>query len=202
MLSLNPLARRFLALLAVCGVVAITSCGTEDGFGKRYAVSGTVTYNGSPLEKGTISFVPDDPKSVGASGVIENGSYTLSTAGEKDGARAGKYKVTISSKEDASAKAKADFEKVAKGAKPRPRPWTIRGQGGGRGQEPDPRRIRRRDHDDPHGRGQGTTQHASTSSSPTPKRLRSQSRRARAQSANDDGLASSTAHGSDLACNR
>jgi hypothetical protein len=114
----NILAHRLFALLAVCGLVAMTSCGTDDAFGKRYAVYGTVTYNESPLENGLISFIPDDPKGVGASGVIEKGSYTLSTGGEKDGARPGKYKVTITAKEDATAKAKADFEKEAKGSDP------------------------------------------------------------------------------------
>ncbi len=113
--SLNALARRFFALLPVCGVIAITSCGTDDAFGKRYSVSGTVTYNGNPLEQGKISFVPEDPKGIGASGVIEKGYYVLSTSGGNDGARAGKYKVTITAKEDATAKAKADFEKIAKG---------------------------------------------------------------------------------------
>jgi hypothetical protein len=118
MLLLNALARRFYALLAVCGVVAMTSCGTEDSFGKRYYVSGTVTYNGKPLEKGKISFVPDDSKGVGASAVIDNGSYTLSTGGNEDGARAGKYKVTITAKEDSSAKAKADFAKASNRTEP------------------------------------------------------------------------------------
>jgi hypothetical protein len=113
MLFLNAVARRFFALLAVCGAVAMTSCGTEDTFGKRYAVSGTVTYNDKPLEKGKISFVPEDSKGVGASGVIDNGSYTLSTGGNSDGARAGKYKVTITAKEESSAKAKADFSKAS-----------------------------------------------------------------------------------------
>jgi hypothetical protein len=118
MLFLNARAPRFFALLAACALVAMTSCSTDDGFGKRYSVSGTVTYNGNPLEKGQISFVPDDAKGIGATGVIENGSYTLSTGGNNDGARTGKYKVTITAKEDTSAKAKADFAK-AKAANPK-----------------------------------------------------------------------------------
>ncbi len=56
--------------------------------------------------------MPDDPNGVGATGVIENGSYSLSTGGDNDGARAGKYKVTIAWKEDTSAKARAAFEKA------------------------------------------------------------------------------------------
>jgi hypothetical protein len=117
MLSSRTLSRRLLAALAVCGVVVIASCGTEDSFGKRYPVSGKVTYNDQPLEKGNISFIPDDPKGVGATGAIENGSYQLSTGGDNDGARAGKYKVVVIAREDASAKAKADFEKARGAAK-------------------------------------------------------------------------------------
>jgi hypothetical protein len=117
MFSRSTLTRRSLAVVAVAGAIVMTSCGTDDGLGKRFPVSGKVTYNGNPLEKGDISFVPDDPKGVGATGLIENGSYTLSTGGNNDGAQAGKYKVTVTSKEDVSAKAKADFEKARASAK-------------------------------------------------------------------------------------
>jgi hypothetical protein len=117
MLSPSTLARRSFAVLAVAGVLVMTSCGTDDGLGRRFPVSGKVTYNGNPLEKGSISFVPDDPKGVGATGAIENGSYALSTGGNNDGARAGKYKVIITAKEDSTAKAKADFEKARAGLK-------------------------------------------------------------------------------------
>jgi hypothetical protein len=113
----STLSRRRLAVLAACGVVVIASCGTEDSFGKRYPVSGTVTYNSQPLEKGNISFIPDDPKGVGATGAIANGSYQLSTGGENDGARPGKYKVVVIAREDTAARAKADFEKARGAAK-------------------------------------------------------------------------------------
>jgi hypothetical protein len=113
MFSYSALARRCLTVLALSAVVVMSSCGSaDDGLGQRYPVSGNVTYNGNALEKGDISFVPDDSKGVGATGIIENGSYTLSTGGNNDGARAGKYKVTVTAKEDPSAKAKADFEKA------------------------------------------------------------------------------------------
>jgi hypothetical protein len=120
MSSLDRLTRRFAGLIAVSMAALASACGSsEDWVGKRYAVSGTVTYHGSPLEKGAISFVPEDGKGVGATGTIENGAYTLSTGGNNDGAQAGKYKVTITSKEDSSAKAKSDFAKAnAKGVDP------------------------------------------------------------------------------------
>jgi hypothetical protein len=113
MLSLSRFASHYLTAMAVFGVVVMTSCSNDDGLGKRFAVSGTVNYNGKPLEKGNISFIPEDSKGgVGATGAIENGSYTLSTGGDNDGARAGKYKVVVTAKEDVTAKAKADFEKA------------------------------------------------------------------------------------------
>jgi hypothetical protein len=118
MFALSAPTRLSLVILTVSGALALTSCGTDDGLGKRFPVSGSVTYNGQPLEKGKISFIPDDPKNIGASGTIENGSYTLSTGGKDDGARAGKYKVTITAKEDSVAKAKADFAKDNKGVDP------------------------------------------------------------------------------------
>jgi hypothetical protein len=77
-----------------------------------------VTYNGHPLEKGNISFIPMEGKGVGASGVIKDGSYTLMTGGHDDGAQAGKYKVTITAKEDSLAQAKANFAKDTKGIDP------------------------------------------------------------------------------------
>jgi hypothetical protein len=114
MYSRTVFTRRIFVILAASGAMVIASCGRdEEAFGKRYPVSGTVTYNGQPLEKGTISFVPD--KGAGATGAIEKGSYTLSTGGEGDGALPGKYKVTITAKEDSSEIAKADFLKDAKG---------------------------------------------------------------------------------------
>jgi hypothetical protein len=107
-------------VLTVPALFVLASCGTEDGLGKRYPVSGTVTYNGSPLEKGEISFISEDiSKNFGATGTIANGSYTLSTGGDTDGAQVGKYKVTISAKEDYMVKAEADFKKETGGTSPK-----------------------------------------------------------------------------------
>src|SRR3954451_2499471 len=113
MFSRNTFSHRALAVIAVTGTLVIASCGeTSDyGLGQRFPVSGTVTYNGTPLEKGQIHFFPDDPRGVGATGAIENGSYAMGTVGDQDGARAGKYKVSITAKEDSEAQAKAEFEK-------------------------------------------------------------------------------------------
>ena len=147
-----------LAVLAVPALFVLASCGTDDGLGKRYPVSGTVTYNGNPLEKGEISFVTEDlTKNFGATGIITNGSYTLSTGGNGDGAQVGKYKVTISAKEDYIAKAQADFQKETGRQSQVPPEFHRKSRGGS--QEPHPRRLRRCPHHDPHGRGQAGIEH-------------------------------------------
>ena len=109
----NRLRVRFLTVLGTPAILVMISCGTpDDGLGKRYPVSGTVNYNGKPLEKGEISFVSEDlRKNFSAGGIIADGKYTLSTGGDGDGAAAGQYKVTIKSKEDFASKAQADFQK-------------------------------------------------------------------------------------------
>jgi hypothetical protein len=86
-----------LALVATC--LVLVGCGDSTGLGRRYKVSGTVTYKGTPVEKGVVTFQPENPEGRSATGTIENGSYSLTTAIEGDGALPGKYKVTITSKE-------------------------------------------------------------------------------------------------------
>jgi major membrane immunogen (membrane-anchored lipoprotein) len=110
--TVNRFPKRFHSMLVVPALLVMVSCSNDDGLGKRYPVSGTVTYNGNPLEKGEISFVTEDlTKNYGATGIITDGKYTLSTGGNDDGAQVGKYKVTIKSKEDFATKAQADFQK-------------------------------------------------------------------------------------------
>ncbi len=139
----NRRSSRCLAVLAVPALIILASCGgTDDGLGKRYPVSGTVTYNGSPLEKGEISFVAEDmSKNFGATGTITNGSYTLSMGGDGAGAQAGKYKVTISAKEDNSEKAQADFQKATGSTSPKVF-GDFRCKSSSGSQEPHPRRVR------------------------------------------------------------
>lgn len=111
-ISLRELSLAAHALLAT----ALLGCGSDDGLGKRYAVYGTVTYNGQPVEKGEIAFRPENPADRAASGLIENGGYTLTTQSKGDGALPGKYKVTITSKQVDVEEARAEFRaKVKKG---------------------------------------------------------------------------------------
>lgn len=88
------------AALAACFTLILAiGCGDGTGLARRYKVSGTVNYKGAPLEKGTITFAPVDPTTAqAATGQIENGSYSLTTAVDGDGALPGEYTVTVSSR--------------------------------------------------------------------------------------------------------
>jgi hypothetical protein len=101
MAVLKRLPRDFLAILTVPALLVMASCSTDNGVGKRYPVSGTVTYNGQPLEKGQIRFNSEDlTDHLHADGEIKDGLYTLSTVGNGDGAQPGKYKVTVTSRDE------------------------------------------------------------------------------------------------------
>jgi len=97
-------------------MITVLGCG-DDGLGKRYPVSGTVTYKDQPLAKGAISFYATGAgnETRGAFGTIENGRYSLSTQSDGDGAFPGDYVVSINAKDaDLSA-----TEKNAKGGSAR-----------------------------------------------------------------------------------
>jgi hypothetical protein len=84
---------------------------SDDGLGKRYKVTGKVTYNGAPVDHGLICFISGD-QAAGRSctGTIDKGYYTLQTQEPGDGAFPGDYSVTVTSKtpdmEAAATKAK------------------------------------------------------------------------------------------------
>lgn len=75
-------------------IVAVAGCGGGDPLA-RQAVSGTVTFKGQPLDKGTITFLPADPQGKGMGGAtITNGQFSLPAA---QGLPPGRYRVQISS---------------------------------------------------------------------------------------------------------
>src|SRR5262249_10107467 len=95
--ALRP-CRSILIASSVAAIVVVLGCGDDSGLAKRYPVSGTVKYKGELVPTGTIAFEPTNPappQGRHASGYIENGSYTLTTANEGDGALPGEYKVVI-----------------------------------------------------------------------------------------------------------
>jgi hypothetical protein len=85
--------------LSVSAVVVVLGCsGDDSGLGRRYKVTGKVTYNGAPVPHGTVNFLPTKPpppEGRTATGEIEDGYYSLGTTGNNDGALPGEYKVAI-----------------------------------------------------------------------------------------------------------
>lgn len=107
-------ARAVLASALACGLALISAGCGDDGLGKRYPVSGVITYKGEPVANGTISFYPaggPTEEQRGATGVIESGRYSLSTQGDDDGAFPGEYLVAISARAPDMSQAKRNAEK-------------------------------------------------------------------------------------------
>jgi len=74
----------------------LPGCGDNSGLARRYPVSGTVLYNGKPLERGNINFVPDGPEGRAAGGTIVDGRYSLTTqTPRRRPLLPGKYKVKV-----------------------------------------------------------------------------------------------------------
>ena len=86
------------SLALVAGVLSfVAGCGSGvrpiDG---SVPVSGTVTFNGQPLEQGMVRFAPESGgKAQPATGQIKNGKFTMLTTASSPGAVVGKYKVSI-----------------------------------------------------------------------------------------------------------
>lgn len=107
----RPALRRALGLVAV--PLLLLGCG-DDGLGQRYKVSGNVTYQDKPVAAGNISFFPagGSAEQRGATGVIKDGYYTLSTQGDDDGAFPGDYLVAITARTPDLTEAKKTGDKI------------------------------------------------------------------------------------------
>jgi hypothetical protein len=85
--------------LSVSATVVVLGCGgDESGLGRRYKVTGKVTYKGEPVPHGTVNFLPTNPplpEGRAATGEIKDGYYSLGTTGNNDGALPGDYDVAI-----------------------------------------------------------------------------------------------------------
>jgi len=101
---------RYLGAWAVGAALtlAVVGCGDDTGLGKRYPVTGTVTYKGEPVAKGQINFAPAKPEAGlrEANGFIEDGKYSMTTATPGDGVLPGEYNVTVFAKEVDDSKVK------------------------------------------------------------------------------------------------
>jgi len=86
---------RYCTVIFACiALLPLLGCGEDDGIGKRYSVSGRVTYKGEPVQRGNVSFAPQGVGR-GANGVLKNGYYSMTTLTPGDGVLPGNYKVGI-----------------------------------------------------------------------------------------------------------
>lgn len=91
--SINAFDCRAIATVAAMQIAALIGCG-----GKPAQVSGTVTLDGKPLERGVVGFTPV-AGGLRAAGIIQSdGRYTLTTNRES-GLETGEYRVTVVSRE-------------------------------------------------------------------------------------------------------
>lgn len=111
MLVSKNFGSRVAAVAAAAALLLVVGCSDNTGLGKRYPVAGTVKLKGQPVEKGTISFQPNDAAGRPAAGEISNGSYRLTTLAPNDGALPGSYKVTVTAQEMDT----TELKEVAKG---------------------------------------------------------------------------------------
>jgi hypothetical protein len=103
-------------------VLIILVSGCAPGGLKVQTVSGTITYQGKPLDNAVITFVAVLPEIQGASGISNaDGSYVLATPGAQiSGAMAGEYYVFVSKKipVDASGKPIPDEPEIIPSGRP------------------------------------------------------------------------------------
>lgn len=130
---------RILAILLA--LLLLHGCGS--GLPERGKVTGKVTFTGKPVPEGTVTFYPQTGRS--ASGRIQpDGTYTLTTFDEGDGAIVGSHEVTIEavrfpggpqpkSLEEEMAMAKSGKRPDPAAMKPQwlvPEKYSVRGQSG------------------------------------------------------------------------
>jgi hypothetical protein len=93
--------RRALFLALAVAPAALLPLGRGQTGPEMARVSGTVTYKGQPVTKGTVSFVATVATRRNATGSLDQGGhYVLQTENPGDGAELGDYEVAIFSHEE------------------------------------------------------------------------------------------------------
>src|SRR5262249_32172402 len=92
-------ARSTVRCLAIAAAFVIVGCNSQ---GPTASIYGTVTLDGEPLEKGTITFTSVDSGGAICSGVISRGQYSV------DNVLAGKNRVEVTATSSAPSGSAAD----------------------------------------------------------------------------------------------
>jgi hypothetical protein len=87
----GPRPRFPLALALAWGL--LSGCGGDAGELPTVRVSGTLSVDGKPVSTGTVHFVPANGRP--ATGIVQDGKFTLSTYKEGDGVAPGKNRISV-----------------------------------------------------------------------------------------------------------
>lgn len=87
---------RFLVSLFVPGIIAAMGCGAKPGLKGGVPVTGTVTYQGQPVEGATVVFRSDVGMTAAAGRTDATGHFQLASQTVGDGAMPGSYHVGVS----------------------------------------------------------------------------------------------------------
>jgi hypothetical protein len=77
--------------LGLC-IILVGCSGAKYKGDKQYPLAGEVTFEGEPIDVGSISFIPEGDKGRPSGGVITDGKFDVP---EEKGANAGKHRVEI-----------------------------------------------------------------------------------------------------------
>ena len=88
------------SVLALVAAWSLVGCGPSEPAGPKQLptvpAAGTVTYKGQPLANATISCQSVSGEAAASGKSDASGKFTLKSYGDKDGAPAGSYKVSVS----------------------------------------------------------------------------------------------------------
>jgi len=85
-------------MIALAGLIALGGCGR----GGRISLEGTVTLDGSPLEDGYVTFIPDaNTRGSDAGGRIQEGRFSIGVTG---GTFSGTFRVEITANRETDRK--------------------------------------------------------------------------------------------------
>ena len=96
-------ARNWKFLVALVALVAIVGCTEPSTRPATLEVTGTVTYNGQPVDGARVTFSPTGDGDAASGTTDASGNFTLTSFEDGDGAVAGSYEVAVSKTEGGAA---------------------------------------------------------------------------------------------------
>lgn len=91
---MKPTSRSVPLLILAASLLCAGCGGAPKGDAGLTPVTGTITLDGTPVEKGVVQFISKDGKTV-FTGQIERGSYALKANAISPGAKPGDYEVAV-----------------------------------------------------------------------------------------------------------